>query len=408
MALKLYRVVLTSRSALKVEPKRRWRHSQYHMTIRDDLQEDASGTPPKHTGLIYTVEVSAKNAAESIDKAVAYARQVTDQISVVHSVAVDYPLPQFSIDIDPANAHRELAQVLYNAPPLYHPRRTYDRAVYGSFFNHLDNLREREPKSALRVDRALHYLRNSYLDQAPIDQFGNAYIALEAISPLIRKKYSQPTTYQKKCSECHQDLFCRNCGTSIRTQDNLSGSDYIITEILGESSTAARKLREKRNSIFHAYTTLSTALEHLDEYTRLAQRAAVAGILDTLDLSVQQQSDFLQAILPVTGNPRVLVRATLYDLSVETLKTEAKYPQLYLQFCEVLSSDCPPSHAREIPPSFVHLYFGIKYFSGEWDLLDARWRMATTLEEGTSEPQFIIDKCTTPSTKPPIPPITGG
>lgn len=238
--MKLYRVVLTGRSALKVDRKRGWKSPEYHLTIRDDLEKDASGAPPAHSGLIYTVEVNAEDPMDSIHKATSYARHVTDQISVVHGAAIEYPSPRFSIDIDPAYIDHELAQIFYDAPTLHHPRRTYNQATYNYFFEELDRLRQDNPGSATRIDRALHYLRSSYLEHEPVDRFEDAWGALEVVNPLILKKYLLKTTYQIKCKDCDENLFCRNCDAPIPAPENASGIDYIVKEMLGMSATVAK------------------------------------------------------------------------------------------------------------------------------------------------------------------------
>jgi hypothetical protein len=388
MALKLYRVVLTGRSALKVERQRGWKNPQYYITIKDDLQKDASSASPKHAGLIYTVEVSAEDAVDSIQKATSYARHITDHISVVHGAAIDYPLPRFSIDIDTTYTHRELAQIFYDAPALQHPRRTYNQATYKFFFKQLDSLRQDNPRSAMRIDRALHYLRSSYLEQEPIDRFEDAWGALEAVNPLIFKKYSLGTTYQKKC---------RNCNAPIPAPDNASGIDYILKQFLGKSAAVAKELRAKRIDIVHARASLSKVLENIAENTRLAQRAAVVGILDALDLPKKQESDFMREMLPVTGSPQLLVRAILYDLSVEALRAQAQYPQLYLlRIMQVETSNRPMAHAGETRPLAAQLNIGMRHFSGNWDLQEIRWQMYIDPEDDSPETQIMAVKSILP------------
>lgn len=370
--MKRYRVVLTSRSSLKLGTRRIWKSPEYNLTIRDDMQEGRAGSPPKHAGLIYTVEVSADHIVDSINMATSYVRHVTDGLTVAHGAVIEYPMPQFSIDIDSANAGRELAQVLYDVPALQQPRRTYNNEAYTDFYNYLDSLRQNDHRTAKRIDRALHYLRSSCLEVDPVDRFEDVWVALEAINPRIREKYNQSTTYPSKCPNCNNDLLCRNCGKVIRNPDNASGTDYIITRMLGKTPDVAKKLRGKRIDIVHARATFSSVLKDLPEYTLLAQRAVVIGVLDLLDIPTEQRSNFIREMLPITGAPRVIVSATLYDLRVDELRTRDKYPQLYLRFCEMEVRNRTVSHEGEIRPIAVQLNIGIHNYSGEWDLLEVR------------------------------------
>src|SRR5687767_70511 len=193
-----YRVILTGRSALKLGEKRGWRDPEHHLRIADDWRPDSHGLQ-RHAGLIYTVELNADGILESLQSAVSYTRHITDQLSLVHGVMIEHPYPQFSIDIASDTPDRELAQVLYNVPIIHEPRRDYNHSLYNDFHGRLDALRRQKPTEAQRIDRALHYLRNSCYEQDPIDQFEDTWVALEAINPLIRNKYTRPTTYRQHC-----------------------------------------------------------------------------------------------------------------------------------------------------------------------------------------------------------------
>lgn len=370
--MKRYRVVLTSRSSLKLGAKRRWKSPEYNLTIRDDIQEGRADSPPMHAGLIYTVEVSADHIVDSINMATSYVRHVIDGLSVVHGAVIEDPMPQFSIDINSANANRELTQFLYNVPVLQQPRRTYNNEAYTIFFNYLDRLRQNDHRTAKRIDRALHYFRSSCLEVDPVDQFEDVWVALEAINPRIREKYNQSTTYPRKCPKCKKDLLCRHCGKEIRNPDNASGTDYIITRMIGKTSEVAKKLRGKRIDIVHSRATFSSVLKDLPEYTLLAQRAVVIGILDLLDIPAEQRSNLIREMLPITGAPRVIVSATLYDLRVDELKTENKYPQIYLKSCQKEVQNRTESHEGEIRPIALQLHIGMRNYSGKWDLLEVR------------------------------------
>jgi hypothetical protein len=392
MTSKSYRVVFIGRSALKVKFKRLWKNPEYSMTIRDDLHENITGGPPKHTGLIYTVDIIAKNIVESIHKAISHGRHITDQISVVHGVVIEYPLPQFSIDIEQTNEDRELAQVIYNVPVFQLPRRPYEHDFYNSFYNLLDKLRRENAKSAMRIDRALHYLRSSYLEKDLVDQFEDAWVALEAINPIIRKKYSQPNTYQRKCPECKKDLFCQNCSSSIRDADNASGVDYIITQLLAKSPAVASKLRKKRIDIVHARAPLSVVLKNIANKTHLAQRAAIAGILDILDFPKDKWLCSMPEILPVKIAPVIIVRATLFNLPVETLKAQTKYPQLHLKSCEKLLPNLSEVHSGELRPLAAKLHIGIYNFNGKWNIIEVNSLLEVGIEEDESITQIIAVK----------------
>lgn len=119
----------------------------------------------------------------------------------------------------------------------------------------------------------------------------------------------------------------------------------------------------------------------------------MVGILDILNLPKEQGSNFVREMLPVAGSPPLVVKAILRSLSVETLKSYSKYPQLYLQrIMQVENSSHPVAHAGETRPLSAQLNVGIQHFTGDWDLEEIRWQMEVDPEDGSPETQIIAVK----------------
>lgn len=385
-----YRVVLTSQSALRVGKRRGWKTPRFHLRIRDDMEGNSKDEPPVHGGLIYTIELDAETITQALDEAVAITRHIADQMSFVHRVGIGHPRPRFAVDIDPSHPNRELAQVL-DAPQLHQPRRVYEELLYKQVFSAIDRLRQQSPRDALRIDRAFHYLRNSYLEDDPIDRFEDAWTALEALNRLIQWKHDQPTTYQRKC-KCGQDLICSNCQRQFLVPDNASGIDYVITDLLQESEEKAKNLRQRRNAIVHAYSPLAEILDGIVEFTRLAQQAVVAGVLDILGLSEEQVPGAQREVLAVAESSRLLVVADLYDLSIEDLEGQREYPQLFLQGIEVEITATPQASAGEARPMGAQVYVGIKHYNGEWDIKEVCWWLVLDPEQSETLPSLMPKK----------------
>jgi hypothetical protein len=296
--------------------------------------------PARHAGLIYTVDLHAEHIIQAIDRATSYARAITDQLAAVHGTMIDNPVPQFSIDMAPEAERRGFAQIFYNMPILHEPRREYDQALYSDVFARLDQFRKVDPEHGQRIGHALHYLRNSYSEQDPVDRFEDAYVALEAIDRLIRKKHALTK----------------------------SGIDYIITHLLRESSGVAKAVRDKRNDIVHARAKFTKVLKDIVPNTRVAQRAAIAGVFDLLGVPQEFRAIAARDFLPIAGPPRIIVQCTLYDLAVEQLLAQPKYPGLQLHPGEMAVPARPQSHAREAPPNAVQLLIDMTGYAGRWDL----------------------------------------
>ena len=327
---------------------------------------------------------------------------MTDQLSVVHGVVIDYPLPQFSIDISPEFPDRELAQVLYNVPVIHEPRRELDDSLYRSFHARLDDLRQRALRDAKRLDRAMHYLRASFSEHDPIDQFEDAWVALESINPLIQRKYSAPTSYQPRCAKCQHLLRCAVCEVEVSAPDSASGIDYLIQHILKEDASIAKAVRGKRNDIVHSRADFATVLKDIVKHVGVAQRAVVAGILDLLELSPEEQSTMLRTMLPIAGKPQVVVSCVLYDLPVHELNGRRKYPQLRLECVECATLCTPEAHARAHRPMAAQLTISIQDFAGRWKLHhEVPGTVVVDPAEGESTVQIITRQLSTQPATPP-------
>lgn len=335
-----YRVRLLSKGTLRLGQIRTFRCQSDEVVVTDAFQRSSQPQMQRHVGVLFTAEVDAPGILEAIALAKGRSSQIADLLTTAQSTAIEDPIPLFALDIDPTKPDREFAQMIYNAPQLRDFRRVLDDEEFRLLSEALDALRASDERSAARVDRALHYLRQSILEGDPIDRFEDLWAGLESINHLIRKKYDSPVRYEVMCPRCKYPLLCSECREQVAAPDNASGIDYIVTTLLKLPGSEARLLRSKRIQIAHSTAQLPDVLENLEHATNVARMTLLAGIYDIIGLPIEP-SFLRRKPLQIVGNAPLTVVAVLHDLPMSALEAGTPYPQLKLEVLELALPTAP-------------------------------------------------------------------
>jgi hypothetical protein len=205
----------------------------------------------------------------------------------------------------------------------------------------------------------MHYLRSSYLELDPIDRFEDAWVALEALNPLIRDKHKLPTTYQGKCSDC---------GAPTGQPNSTPALEYLLGTLLKLDATTIRQVRGKRIDIVHARENADTVVDGIDNATVIAQRAVLAGIYDVLDLTPESSVLALKRPLTLPTMPNLTINARIRGLTLDAMRQHGSYPQLKLLGIETMVNEDDP-YVEEVLPVAFQALVEMHDFDGEWDLL---------------------------------------
>lgn len=381
--MKSFKVFLTGKSALKMVSEKKWKGSNYQMSVRDHWKDVKEGQPSDHLGLIYTVEIQAEDVSSAITRATGIARHICDELTAVHRAIIDHPEPQFSIDVEPISSEREFVQVIRNCPQSHKPLREMDDRKFKPFFEKMDELRTSNPKIASRVTRALHYFRHSLLHSDPVDRFEDAWVALEVLGAKIREKFDLPTKQSGKCE---------GCGEVFDIQDSAPGVDYIFETLLNEDIFLARRLRNKRNGIQHGFSALGNTLQDIQELTDVAHRGVMAGAGELIGLPLGEGLAISKTFLPIVGSAPMFIRAFLYDLPIEKLNGEVPYPQLAIHCVERAVKNQKEEYVGQHVPLAMQVLVKIINYTGSWDLQGASFDFVFDPENSNPLPEIIVRK----------------
>lgn len=203
-------------------------------------------------------------------------------------------------------------------------------------FKALDISRSGNLRAYRRIDRALHYLRQSALETDAVDKFEDLWVGLESINPLIREKFAVGTSYRPTCKHCGDQLACAKCATQVESPDNASGIDHIVENLLSLPTSDAKLLRAKRIQIAHSTKSFRELFVNLASATEIARRALIAGIHNLLQLPAEMLPVLGREPLSLVGNASITVVATLVDLPLSQLESADHYPQLKLEALELV------------------------------------------------------------------------
>ena len=386
-----YRVRLAAHSALRVTKGQNFTGPDHRVRVTDATHTLKGTDRQQHKGLLFTVDVNAATIEESFNAAMSQAQHVADLLSAAHSTAIGEPRPLFSLNWDREYPDREIATYSRSIPELRTLRRGFDRNMLGAVFTKLDELRTTDRKVAMRVDRALHFLRRAGNETDPIDVYEDLGDGLQAIDDPLRKKHLAATVPPKRCPNrrCGRPLLCASCGTTVASSPHqFAGTDWVIKSKLGLDEIAAKRVRETRNRIVHQYATFAQVGADLSAATSTARTALIAGIADLLSLPPTVETAMQRTFLQVSGeSPPVLVTGVVYDRPLESVVAAEKYPMLVIRDTSLYM----PVHESLIYA--VTLCVGLDYDAdAEWEPRSARVVIPTDPEDESPLPQLILEK----------------
>jgi hypothetical protein len=343
-----------------------------------------------HQGLVWDVTLVADDIRSALTMAEGYVDWVANLLCTIHSAAIAEPRAVFAIDIDDATPDRSFAQMLWTAPILHRPRRKMQAETFRDVFRQLDVLRLKNPDTALRVDRALHYYRKSTSESDVFDSFEDACNGLQSIDSTLRKLLAAPKTFNAKCPRCSNDLRCKECELLQLRPETFGGTVAVIEKVLGvtaDSRTAedgrspARRLVDARNDIVHARRSLDEVKTELPSHIPLARRALLAGLLFLLDFNTDDVRRLVIDTLELTTQAPALAVVKLHNTPSSTILSAARFPAVQLHGIEIARRATADPHFGESGIFAVQMAVSLANYDGEWTPVEGAVILPTAPEE---------------------------
>jgi hypothetical protein len=319
-----YRLTFFCESALRLKTLRRFKGPGYVVALTD-FQQERQGGWKDHGGIEATVGVSADDMFGAIRAARAVVRRIFDQLAFTHTTAIQDPRLYGAFGPGSEELEVEVAQAIRNSPRLRETRRLFEEK----------RCSKESRKLAKRVDRALHYLRRSYLEDDDMDRFEDLISGLFAIDSALAKRFNQPMSRTVECGECKQPLRCPNCSQPRTDSKEWAGIEHVVTQVLGKPEARARELRQKRNDIAHGTKEPAKLLDGLGPLAELAHRTLTEGVRLLLE-SPPAETDAERGPLGLQVSPDLLVTYTLHGCTVDEIKKRRLFPSVKLLGIEAL------------------------------------------------------------------------
>lgn len=320
--MKRYRVYLTSHASLAVPGPIRIRGSNAVTVIDNWLEPPVAALPPRHLGLVYSVDLLSNTIEAAMGAAVVEVTGLIDLLSAIHGAAIGDARPGIAFDLDAETADREFAQYIYEVPQVARPNRLLSGELFDLVFARM-NVHAADAPLIGGVHRAVHAARRAALTDNLRDQFVDLWGALEALNPLVQRKHSLPTTQVvRKCAECGAEI----------TGPISSGIRYVIDELLREP-LQWKPLRDTRQQFIHGLHVSGDA-EHVQSLTRVLHDAFITALMDVLDVPAEAWASYRGHALGLGTNPLLVIVCILRDLPLSQL-LDAGRP---LPFFEMVST----------------------------------------------------------------------
>lgn len=390
----MYRVILTGRSALKTMEGRSWSGGVYKLSVRDDSSKSEQGTV--HQGLIYDALIDLDDPFGALRRATEVAGRIADELALVHGCWIEDPIPRFAIDWVEAKPDRDLVQVFHRLPKIYDPRRPFNPAWYHEVFYRMDRLGKGERKRARRIRRAMHYLRESMLEEDPLDRLEDLCEALEALEPELRKALEAHGTVPVKCPSCSGRLSCERCEEAATRKEPWTGTNHLIQEVREITRKDAAFLRRKRNALVHSFESREEILRDLPRAEEIARLLVQHGVLRLLEIPADSRSELAGAALRTAQPPKAVVRCTIPRLSLHEVQARPRFPQLKLRGIETVIQRQGDSRKEEKPLA-AQLLVWMENHEGPWEPNSAAWWSGVGDGEEPDDIQLIVSRLPPPS-----------
>jgi hypothetical protein len=320
--MKHYRVILTSHASLAVPGSIRMNGPKAAITIENWLQPPVAELPPRHLGLLYSVDLPSESIEAAMEAAVVEVGGFIDLLAAIHGTAIGDARPEIAFDLDPGAADREFAQYIYEVPQVARPNRLLSGELFDLVFSRM-NQHAADVDVIGGVHRAVHAARRATLTDNPRDKFVDLWGALEALNPLVQRKHSLPASQVVRT--------CVACGAEI-TGPVSSGIRYVIDKLLREPAQW-KPLRDTRQQFIHGLPVSGDA-EKVQGLVRVLHDAFLTGLMDVLDIPEEVWEKYRGHALGLGSNPLLVVISVLRDLPLSQLLA----PGRPLPFFEMVST----------------------------------------------------------------------
>jgi hypothetical protein len=320
--MKRYRTYLTSHGSLAVPDPIRVHSPQAVVTIENWLEQGVAELPPRHLGLVYSVELTAETIEAAMEASVKEVTGFIDLLAAIHGAAIGDASPSIAFDLDERAADREFAQYIYEVPQVARPNRLLSGELFDLVFAKL-NLHAADAEVIGGVHRAVHAARRATLTDNLRDKFVDLWGALEALNPLVQRKHSLPTSQIIR--------NCRECGAGMSGPVS-SGIRYVVDELLGEPAQW-KPLRDTRQQFVHGIA-VSVDAEQVQSLVRVLHDAFITGLMDVLDIPERAWAKYRGYALGLGSNALLIVVAILRDLPLSHLLA----PERPLPFFEMVAT----------------------------------------------------------------------
>ncbi len=223
-------------------------------------------------GLRVLVTLRAKSIEDAVEKAGRGVEHLSDGFAFGLAAAVGECRPEFAVDYSETAESRLVYQRIH-MPPALRPMRTLNPLSFVSVMGYLQRVASRNQH---RLQRAVAWLRKSYDQENPCDEFINLWMGLEAVNRLVAEKHS--------LQDAEESFPCPHCGKGIGKHDTKAGVNYVVRQLMGQTHAVAKRLAWLRNALLHSFEPVDDLYAQLEELLPLARCALVYSIMDSADV----------------------------------------------------------------------------------------------------------------------------
>jgi len=263
------------------------------------------------SGLQLTVFLQAENLREAINEAKGLVDGIVSFITLVTGVGLDIPSENLAYEITPEVEERDFVQIFHDPFNISISRRKLDHQLLIKMMDHSMKL---DSKTKQRVARAMRWYRMGVMTPDVFDRFNCFWIGLEALNPLLQRKFSIQD----------DPIRCPKCGHEWVTTPTVSGIRTFVQDYLPKGKELYRKIHGLRIDIMHSRRELKAPHKKAVELAPITAEVLFRAISYILGLKGWKRithRDILEKV-PM----RIELEATLVGGEPNSLGPEGKDP----------------------------------------------------------------------------------
>lgn len=202
------------------------------------IEEELAGRKIQ-SGLQLTVFLQAENLKEAINEAKSFVDGIVSFITLVTGVGLGIPSENLAYEITPKVEERDFVQIFHNPFQISISRRRLDHQLFIKMMDHFMKL---DSKTKQRVARAIRWYRMGVMTSDVFDRFNCFWIGLEALNPILQRKFSVEDDPVK----------CPNCGHEWIATPTVSGIRVFVQSKISEGKKLYRRIHKLRVDIIHS------------------------------------------------------------------------------------------------------------------------------------------------------------